>query len=43
MNQGTPLDPHGPPNEPQNGLCEADFRETSPKKGPPGSLQGPYF
>ena len=39
--QGTLLDLHGPPNVPQNGPCEANFRAPLVKKGPAGSDHGP--
>ena len=38
--QGTLLDLHGPPNGPQNGPSEANFRGPFVKKGPAGSLHG---
>ena len=34
-------DLHGPPNGPQTGPCEANFREPLVEKGPPGSLHDP--
>ena len=39
--QGTLLDLHGPPNIPQNGPCEDNFRAPLVKKGPAGSDHGP--
>ena len=41
--QGTLLDLQGPPNGPQNGPCEANFRGPLVKQGPPGSLDGPNW
>ena len=41
--QGTLLDLHGPPNGPQNGPSEANFRGPIVKKGLAGSFHGPKW
>ena len=38
--RGTLMNLHGPPNGPQNGPCEANFRAPLVKKGPAGSDHG---
>ena len=40
---GTLLDLHGPPNGPQNGPSEVNFRGPFVKKGPAGSFHGPKW